>query len=777
MNRWLNRAANLFLMLLCSACLLRLIQVSFHLTVEVKAYAWLALLCTLMWAAVFIRRCFFPGISAAVGVMWYLFRCGVEELPQELQDILLAVRSFWSGDFWNESGGTAFQASAEDHTLALLMIMFIAVVYLAMVLSGKSVRISMGLLLTLPVVALCLAVNKEAPALPLLGMCLFWVELIISGDGYRPSNAAGRAVVLTLLPCLAVLGVSLLFNSPSDYVPEDKALKLAQRFEQLSSSISSFWSSRPKTLPLFHGAGFQSDALSGWDQGQDTLDLTRPYDFSARAHEVFTFRGSADGSLYLRGRSLGSYTGSGWDKAEELSDSQALNYTAYAVAAAASVGSGTVLTSSFEIEADRPYDTLYLPYFTVCESSGDTLVPSEGIISYSGQNLLLTGGSFGPLPDDLQQEELAYRSYVRDYYTRLPEKTRAALAGIARQNGLNAADGDILAKVVDYVCQGSIYDLGVGPYPDNDYALYFLQSARRGYCIHYATAACCLYRALGIPARLCEGFLITAHAGSETIVRAADAHAWVEIWLDGTGWVPVEVTYGTSITEDGSADPSIAETENTQPYGFSDQASLPENQESGITDTQAEIGLDSSGSGSAETREAGGAGVGAAASSSENADAKNDEAAHSPSDDERQKQTDEQEDEHDSVPEEEHGFFRKHRILLTALGVSAAGALAAVGRCLMLRKRLSRWLSEPDGRLRAVYLYRQAQRVIRFGGEMPEAVLTAAEKASFSPHIISDEELSWSLEALNELTARVQADLNPLRKLVFCCLLGLPIRP
>ena len=59
MNKWLNRAANLFLMLLCPACLLRLIQDSFHLAVEPKAYGWLALLCVLLWAAVFLRRCFF----------------------------------------------------------------------------------------------------------------------------------------------------------------------------------------------------------------------------------------------------------------------------------------------------------------------------------------------------------------------------------------------------------------------------------------------------------------------------------------------------------------------------------------------------------------------------------------------------------------------------------------------------------------------------------------------------------------------------------------------
>ena len=142
MNKWLNRAANLFLMLLCPACLLRLIEDSFHLTVEPKAYGWLALLCALLWAAVFLRRCFFPGISAAVGVLWYLIRYSEENLSLELLDILRAVRSYWSGGFPDLSGGTAFHASAENHTLALLLILFIAVVYLAMVLSGESVGLA-----------------------------------------------------------------------------------------------------------------------------------------------------------------------------------------------------------------------------------------------------------------------------------------------------------------------------------------------------------------------------------------------------------------------------------------------------------------------------------------------------------------------------------------------------------------------------------------------------------------------------------------------------------
>lgn len=773
MNKWLNRTANLFLMLLCTACLLRLIQESFHLTVAPKAYGWLALLCMLLWAAVFIRRCFFPGVSAAVGVLWYLIRCSEENLSRELLDILLAVRSYWPGGFWSESSGTAFQPSAGSHTLALILILFIAVVYLAMVLSGESVRISLSLLLTLPIVALCLAVNRNPPAFPMLGMCLFWAELIISGDGYRVSNAAGRAVLLTLLPCLAVLGVSLYFNSPSNYVPENKALQLSRRLEQLSGAVSSVWDSMPKMPQLFQVPGYQSDALSGWDGGRDTLDLSRPYDFSARGHEVFTFRGSADGSLYLRGRSLGSYTGTGWSKAEEFPDSQALNYAAYAVAAAGASGSGTVRSCDFAIEADRPYDTLYLPYFTVTASSCDASVPAEGKSAYGGQCLLLTGGSFGPLPESLQGEELQYRSFAREYYTRLPENTRSALTGLALQNGLNAADDNIIAEVAAYVSRGSIYDLGVAPYPDDDYALYFLQSARRGYCIHYATAACCLYRALGIPARVCEGFLITTHAGSETIVRAADAHAWVEVWRNGVGWIPVEVTYGAGSSEGGSADPSLPESESALNDDGADHTSLPDDQESDSTDTRIEAAPEGDGAGSAETTQPQDFGDGGGIPDPESGGEENGESETGPFNGETPKPEDAREGGHDSTPEEKHSFFRTHRILLTVLGVLAAAALAVVGRYLFLRNRLRRWLSEPDGRLRAVYLYRQAQRVLRFGGEMPEAVLTAAEKASFSPHSISDGELSRSLEALNALTDRVRADLSPLRRLLFRYHLGL----
>ena len=81
----------------------------------------------------------------------------------------------------------------------------------------------------------------------------------------------------------------------------------------------------------------------------------------------------------------------------------------------------------------------------------------------------------------------------------------------------------------------------------------------RGCDIHYATMATLMFRYYGIPARYVEGYLITpadaekAEPGSTVDVRQSRIHAWTEIYIDGYGWVPVEVTpkyYGIMKTAD-----------------------------------------------------------------------------------------------------------------------------------------------------------------------------------------------------------------------------------
>ncbi len=71
---------------------------------------------------------------------------------------------------------------------------------------------------------------------------------------------------------------------------------------------------------------------------------------------------------------------------------------------------------------------------------------------------------------------------------------------------------------------------------------------KRGYCVHYASTMAILLRAANptnhIPTRLVEGFLPGTRVGNTDTVRNKDAHAWVEAFFPGYGWIPFDPTGG-----------------------------------------------------------------------------------------------------------------------------------------------------------------------------------------------------------------------------------------
>lgn len=72
----------------------------------------------------------------------------------------------------------------------------------------------------------------------------------------------------------------------------------------------------------------------------------------------------------------------------------------------------------------------------------------------------------------------------------------------------------------------------------------FLFIRKKGYCEHFATAMTVMLRTLNIPARLATGFEGgTYNSISDLwVVRASDAHTWVEAWLPEHGWVTFDPT-------------------------------------------------------------------------------------------------------------------------------------------------------------------------------------------------------------------------------------------
>ena len=72
----------------------------------------------------------------------------------------------------------------------------------------------------------------------------------------------------------------------------------------------------------------------------------------------------------------------------------------------------------------------------------------------------------------------------------------------------------------------------------------FVTEARRGYCQHFAGAMALMLRYLGIPARVAAGFASGTYSNDHWTVTDHDAHAWVEVWFKGYGWLPFDPTPG-----------------------------------------------------------------------------------------------------------------------------------------------------------------------------------------------------------------------------------------
>jgi len=69
---------------------------------------------------------------------------------------------------------------------------------------------------------------------------------------------------------------------------------------------------------------------------------------------------------------------------------------------------------------------------------------------------------------------------------------------------------------------------------------------KRGFCQHYAATMAVILRDLGVPTRIVEGFLPGERTGGTEVIRNNNAHAWVEVYFPGYGWVPFDPTGANS---------------------------------------------------------------------------------------------------------------------------------------------------------------------------------------------------------------------------------------
>ena len=103
---------------------------------------------------------------------------------------------------------------------------------------------------------------------------------------------------------------------------------------------------------------------------------------------------------------------------------------------------------------------------------------------------------------------------------------------------------DRAALIENYLKTRFGYTLQLPSSPPADPLAHFLFERRQGHCEYFASAMTVMLRALGVPARIVNGFRggeFNDVTGSY-IIRARDAHSWVEAYYPGQGWVAFDPT-------------------------------------------------------------------------------------------------------------------------------------------------------------------------------------------------------------------------------------------
>jgi len=109
---------------------------------------------------------------------------------------------------------------------------------------------------------------------------------------------------------------------------------------------------------------------------------------------------------------------------------------------------------------------------------------------------------------------------------------------------------------------GFRYSLQTAPGNGDDALVEFLTSGKTGYCEQFAAAMAVMLRAVGVPSRVAVGFTGGTPDGDHRTISTSDAHAWVEAWFPGRGWLifdPTPLTDGRTIVP-----PYVAEAQAEQ---------------------------------------------------------------------------------------------------------------------------------------------------------------------------------------------------------------------
>lgn len=147
-------------------------------------------------------------------------------------------------------------------------------------------------------------------------------------------------------------------------------------------------------------------------------------------------------------------------------------------------------------------------------------------------------------PIQLRDDSTEYAPEIRATYLQLPDLDPRIRELARKITAYDPTPYDKAADLERYFHTNFRYTLDLSDMNQPDPLAYFLFTKRAGHCEYFASAMVVMLRTLGVPARYVTGFLPGEFndLAQDYIVRASDAHSWVEVYFPTYGWITFDPT-------------------------------------------------------------------------------------------------------------------------------------------------------------------------------------------------------------------------------------------
>lgn len=270
----------------------------------------------------------------------------------------------------------------------------------------------------------------------------------------------------------------------------------------------------------------------GWNQGDDIIFVVnseRPAYWRMNIYDTYTSQGwtnSLNDKNFLE-------PGMPWTGDETLSNRETVQY-----AVTTEIYTDVLLNNGGFVSAD-------IPVRVNADAVKGVMAVTAIRILDPDDRYIVTSHVASPAESDLSRAGMVYPDSIKATYLQLPAYFSESIRLLSEN--ITAAAPTPYAKVgavIGYLSHFT-YRLEVDlPPAGTDSVAYFLFTGKKGYCLHFASAAVVMLRSVGIPSRLAVGYLPgePGNVPGQYLLRDKYYHAWPQVYFPGYGWVDIEAT-------------------------------------------------------------------------------------------------------------------------------------------------------------------------------------------------------------------------------------------